>query len=113
MKQKIITAILKLLRLIKYWFWEEPIKELPPEEKYRLKLTDVAKEYVVLKYHGQMINLHKSEIPLWNANSRYDKRATAKRFEVLEKKGLIRFVEIDGKWITIKNRDYESKENVK
>jgi hypothetical protein len=106
--EKIIEAIKRFGRLIRLWLWEKPIDKPIPEKKYVLKLTDVAREYVVVMYHGQKVNLHQTEVPIWNMSSRKDKRAMADRFKTLEKKGYIKFVEIDGKWICVKNKNYQA-----
>jgi hypothetical protein len=106
MKQKIITAIKRLWQFIRYYFWTKPISKPEP-----LKATEVIKYWSIVDYHGQKINLHNSEIAYWASMSRKDKRAMAKRFEILEKKGYIKFVEINGKWTCVKNKDYEAKAN--
>jgi hypothetical protein len=41
--------------------------------------------------------------------SRKDRRAMAQRFAVLEKKGKIKFVEIEGQMTCVKNKDYANK----
>jgi hypothetical protein len=95
--------IKKIILWIKYWLWDKPISKPDPP-----KLTDVQKNYVVIKYHGQMINLHVNEVPLWNNMNRHDRRGMAKRFESMEKDGRIRFEKINGKMICIKNKNYEN-----
>jgi len=77
-----------------------------PEKQYKLKATDVVKEYIVVEYHGQRINLHINELPLWQRSTRKDKRAMKAKFEKLEREGFIRWEEVDGKLICIYNRDY-------
>jgi hypothetical protein len=113
MKQKIVTAIIKFLQWVKYLFWTKPITKPPKEQPIRVKGEQVFKDYMVLVYHGQKINIRVSEYEMWKANSRYDKRATAHKFAELEKKGVVRFELIEGKWICLKNKDYEAKAHTK
>lgn len=94
----------KLWKIIRYWLWKKPV-----EEKSEPKLTDALKDYRVVIYKNQKINLHKNQLVLFNALSRFDKRAMADRFRILEKKGHIRYEEINGQWICIKNKDYQAK----
>ncbi len=107
MKQKIIKALKKLLWWIKFLFWDKPTSKPPKEKPIRVKAEEVLKEYMVVHYHEQRINMRITEYPLWKALPRKDKRAMALRFKVMEKKGHIRFEEINGKLICIKNKDYE------
>ena len=100
MIRRIVSAIIKW---IKFYFWTKPVSKPEP-----LKATEVIEHWTIIDYHGQKINLHKHEVPMWNALSRKDKRAMAQRFEVMEKKGLIRFETINGKTICIKNKQYGS-----
>ena len=95
--RKIIRLIFSFL--VK-WFWDKPTQIEKP------KAVDVEKNYKCIKYKGIWINLRLNEIAQFNALSRKDKRAMAKRFEILEKKGKIKFVEINGKAICVKNKDY-------
>jgi len=70
--------------------------------------TDVAKNYIVITYHKQRINLTRAiEYPAWKASSRKDKRITMLRFKNLEEDGLIKFVEVEGQLICVQNRDYQ------
>lgn len=66
----------KLLAWIKKWFWEKPV-EVKKEPPAKIPATEVAHAYVVIDYHGQKINLRKTEVSLFNAMSRKDKRAMA------------------------------------
>lgn len=102
MKEKIIAFFKRIGRIIRYWIWKRPISKPEP-----LKATEVIEHWTVIDYHGQRINLHKHEVPMFNALPRNDKRAMAKRFEIMEKKGQIKFTEIDGKMTCIYVRDYE------
>jgi len=107
-----INFLLKRFWLwLRYWLWEKPTSKPPPEEPIKVKATEVAKEYTVIEYHGQRINLHINELPLWNRSTRKDKRAMKAKFERMEREGLIRWEEIEGKLICIKNKDYEAKKN--
>lgn len=101
-----MKIVRQILAFLKKWFWDKPTAEPKP-----LKATEVLHNYVCVKYHDQWINLRKSEIDAWNKLSRKDRRAMAQRFRVLEKKGKLRFVEINGKMTCIKNKDYEGKED--
>ncbi len=87
------------------WFWLKPTDPKDPP----IKATQVLHNYICIKYHGQWINLLKSEMIMWNGLSRKDKRAMGKRFHYQEKKGHIRFVEINGKMTCIKNKNYEAR----
>jgi len=102
-----IAFLLKRFWLwLRYWLWEKPISKPPKEKPIRVKATEVAKEYTVVTYHGQRISMHVNEIPLWQRSTRADKRAMKARFEKMEREGLIRWEEIDGKTICIYARDY-------
>ena len=83
------------------------VKTKPP------KAIDVIDQWVVIKYHNQNICLRKREIDWWNRLDRKDRRAMAKRFQVMENKGKIRFQEINGRIVAIKNKDYEAKANLR
>jgi hypothetical protein len=102
-----------ILKKIKYFFWDKPVSAPPKEAPIRVKGEQVFDDYMVFEYKKQQINLRKSELPMWNALSREDKRAMAKRFEVMEKKGQIRFELINGKRICLKNKNYENKAHSK
>jgi hypothetical protein len=99
---------MKVIRLIIAWlikwFWIKPISKPEP-----LKATDVINQWICVKYHDQWINIRKSEMNAWNLLGRKDRRAMAQRFNILEKKGHIRFMEINGKMTCVKNKDYEGK----
>jgi len=68
---------------------------------------------VVIEYNGQKINLRKTELLMFHKMSRNNKRAMANRFKTLEKKGQIRFEEINGKITAIKNKDYAEQANIR
>lgn len=78
------------------------------EVKGELKATEVIDEWCVIKYHDQNICLRKREINWWNRLNRKDRRAMALRFKIQEKKGIIRFENINGKLVCIKNKDYNA-----
>jgi hypothetical protein len=106
--EKIIKLFKKSGWWIKFIFWTKPTSKPPKDKLPRVKGEQVFKDYLVVTYHGQRVNLHRTlEYPIWKTYSRNEKRATAKAFEIKEKKGLIRFEEIDGKLICIKNKDYD------
>jgi len=98
----------KLWKRIRYWFWTKPVSKPDP-----LKATDVVDQYVVIDYKGQKINLHKNHLLMFENLSRQQKRAMARKFEIMEKKGQIRFEEINGKLTAIRNKDYEAKAHVR
>ena len=102
MEQKIIDILKRVLRILKYWFWRKPVSKPEP-----LTAKEVVDNWMIINYHGQNINLHKHEVPMFNALSRKDKRAMAMRFQVMEKKGEIKFVEINGKLTCVRNLDYD------
>lgn len=107
MIKRIISVIAKW---IEQWFWVHPISKPVKEKPIRMMGEQVFDDYTVIKYDGQRINLHKSELKLWNDKRVYprkDKRATARKFREQEQKGLIRFEEINGKLICLKNKDYQ------
>lgn len=103
-----MEVIRQILLWIKKWFWDKPTSKDP-----RIKATQVLHNYVCIKYHGQWINLLKSELIMWNGLSRRDRRAMALRFRIQEKKGWIKFVEINGKMTCIKNKDYENRNQLR
>jgi len=107
MWKQIVSALKKLWQWLRYWLWKHPISKPEP-----LKVTEVIKHWTIIYYHGQKINLHKNELAYWYGLSRKDKRAMALRFEVMEKKGLVKFIEINGKLTCVRNKDYEQKINV-
>lgn len=97
-----MKTIRQFFQWVKKWFWTRPVSEPRP------KATEVLHNYLCIKYHDQWINLRKNEIPAWNNMGRKDKRAMALRFRQMEKKGKIKFTEINGKMTCIKNKDYET-----
>lgn len=97
-----MKAIRAFLKFLKRWFWDKPTD--PKQDK--LKLLDVEDKYICLDYKGQLINLKKTELDAWNALARSDKRAMAMRFRTMVRQGKIRFEEVNGKIICIKNKDY-------
>jgi len=101
MIRKIVRQLSAFLRK---WFWTKPTEK--PREP---KATQVIHNYICVKYRDQWINLRKSEIEAWNRMSRKDRRAMAQRFAVLQKKGKIKFVEINGQMTCVKNKDYGNK----
>ena len=107
--EKIIKIIKRFWQFIKYYLWETPTAEPPPEEKYKLKATDVAKEYMIVLYHGQRINMLKTAYPIWLKSSRKDKRATAQKFKSMELNMEVKFMEIDGNLVCVANRDYQKR----
>lgn len=109
MKKQITQVITKLLKWIKFWLWDKPTSKPPKEKPFILKATEVAKEYMVVTYHGQRISMLKISYPAWKLSSRKDKRITRDRFEKQEKQGLIKFVEVEGNVICVRNLDYDKR----
>jgi hypothetical protein len=105
MKQ-IKEALKRFGRWIKKWFWTKPVSKPPKQEPIRTMAVDVAKNYMVLSYHGQRINILRSAYDIWKMSSRADKRATMQKFAKQEKEGSIKFIEVDGHLICVANRDY-------
>ena len=95
----------KIWEFIKLWMWQKPTAK--DKESARLKeVIELTKEYMVITYCGQRINMLKIEYPVWKNISRKDKRATKEKFAAMERKKMIRWEEIDGKWICLKNKSY-------
>ena len=102
-----MKIVRQIIQWFKKWFWTEPTAKDKP-----IKATEVLKSHwICVKYHDQWINLRKSEVEAWNRMSRKDRRAMAQRFAVMERKGKIKFVEINGQMTCIKNKDYENRGN--
>jgi hypothetical protein len=97
--------IKRILRTLRELLWTGPVtRPLEP------KATEVAHLFTCIKYSNQWVNLRiKDELPAWEQMGRKQKRAMANRFKQQEKKGKIRFVEIDGQVTCVKNLDYESR----
>jgi len=108
MKQ-IIQAIKRFWKWVVFLLWYKPTSEPSPEEQYKLRASEVAKEYLVLTYHGQRINMLRTAYPIWVRSSRKDKRATMQKFRKQETDGLIKFVEVEGHLICVRNLDYEKR----
>jgi lipase chaperone LimK len=100
----ILSYLKKTIRAIWYWLLRRPISKPEP-----VKATAVVDQYVVVDYKSQLINLRKSELAMFNALSRKDKRAMAARFKIMQKKGQIIFQQINGKTVAIRNKDYENR----
>lgn len=83
-------------------FWTRPTEE--PEQ---FKATEVKHLYTCIKYKGQWVNLRNHEVAAFEAMARSDKRAMARRSATLVKKGIGKFMEIDGQMIFVKNKNYE------
>ena len=98
--------IKRIFRYLRDLFWTGPVtRRLEP------KATDVLSLYPCIKYGEQWVNLRmKDELPAWEQMGRKQKRSMANRFKQLEKKGKIKFVEIDGQMTCVKNLDYESRD---
>jgi len=106
--KKIIGIIAKAFQWLYQYLWVLPTTRPVTVEMPRLKASEVAKEYIVVQYHGQRINMHRTEYPAWKISSRRDKRAMKEKFARQEQEGRIKFVEIEGHLICVKNKDYEA-----
>ena len=114
MKKQIIQAVVKFWEWIKHYLWTKPTSKPPKTEPIRTMATDVAKDYIVITYRGQRINMHRvRKYPVWKLSSRHDKRATMQRYAKLEKDGLIKFVDIEGQLVCVQNRDYQARADKK
>jgi len=96
-----MKLIRQIISFIVKWLWTNPTSI----KKERLKAIDVYKGYICVNYKGQLINLKKTELPMWEAMARSDKRAMALKFKTQQEKGYIRFEKIDGQDICIKNHE--------
>lgn len=98
-----MNVIRHILKWIKKWFWTKPVSKPEPP-----KATDVIKKYLCFKYVNQWINLRiPDEVIMWNKMTRHDRRGMAQKFHTMEKKGYIKFVEINGRMTCIKSKDYD------
>ena len=104
----LVSIIRQIRAFLVKWFWVKPTEKVP-EKKAHVMATEVIQEYTIVEYHGQKIALRKSEINRWNSSPRKKKREIAHEFEMMEKKGRIKFVEIDGQMTAVLNRDYEAR----
>jgi hypothetical protein len=104
--------LLNLWSMIVFWLWRKPTEKPERTPPLKIKAVEVAHAYMILQYHGQHINILQTEYEFWKAMSRKDKRAMAKKFEIQEKKGHIKFVEIEGKLICVKNKPYGEKADI-
>lgn len=102
-----ITLLKKFGQWIKHWFWSVPTAKPPKEIPIQPKATEVIDEWMVITYHGQRIPMRKSQYPIWKAMSREDKRAMKNKVAKQEKQGIVRFEEVDGKTILVRNLDYQ------
>ena len=93
--------IKRFLRWLKYVFYTLPIGD--PKT---IHASDVVNGYTIVVYDGAKINLRVTELPLFAAMSRADKRKMANKFKSMERKGLIRYEEINGKLTCVKNKNY-------
>lgn len=116
MIKQIVAAFINLGKWIRHWLWEVPVAKPIPEKPIRVMGEQVFNDYTVIVYDKQRINLSSAELKLWNDNKkvypRKDKRATARKFKEQEKKGIIRFEEINGKLICLKNKNYGVEKNL-
>ena len=111
---RVISAIKSLIAFIRKWLWKEPTTPIP-EERFRLKAREINLKnvYTVIEYKGQKINLNKQQLAAFHKMNRGAKRKVLEHWKNLEKKGHIRFQEIDGQLVAIKNKDYESKADIR
>ncbi len=92
----------RIWKWIALQFWKKPVAEPAPP-----KATEVIGQYTCIKYNNTWIALRKTELAAWNSLSRKRKREMAQTFRQREKKGEIKFVEINGRMACVKNRNYE------
>jgi len=89
------------------------LKSPLPEPKTPM-LADVANEYEVIVWCGQRINLHKiREKPLFERMNHKQNREVKKNWERMERKGRVKFIEVNGKEICVLNRNYNERSNRK
>jgi len=111
---KILSAIGKFFRFIWYWLWKKPTTP-EPSQRHRLKAQELnlKNAYTVIEYGGQRINLNRTQLDAFHKMSRKEKRRVLVYWRALEKKGRVRFETINGQLVAIKNKDYESKEDIR
>jgi len=111
---KILSAVKKFFLWFYYLIWEKPVTP-EPEEKFRLKAQELNLEnaFTVIEYKGQRINLNKHQLTSFHNMNRQAKRQVLEYWRNLERKGHIRFVEINGQVVAVKNKDYEAKADVR
>ena len=111
---RVISAIKSLIAFIRKWLWQKPITPVP-EDRFRLKAQEINLKnvYTVIEYKGQRINLDKQQLAAFHKMNRRDKRKVLEYWKNLEKKGHIRFEEINGQLVAIKNKDYEHKADIR
>ena len=101
--------IVRQIRLfLAKWLWNKPT-EVISEKKDQRKATEVQHAYVCIDYKGQLINWKKDKVQEFHSMSRSQKRETANNYAMAEKKGRIKFIEMDGKMICVQNRNYEDR----
>jgi len=107
---RILSAIGRFFIFLKQWLWDKPITPLPEEKKkFKAQELDLKNFYTVIEYKGQRINLNKHELTAFQNMNRSAKRQVLEHWKKLEKKGHVRFQEVNGQLVAIKNKDYESK----
>ena len=107
--KNIISAVKSFIAWIKHWFYDVPTAKPPKQEPVRTMAVDVAKDYMVITYRGQRINMLKIQYPIWKASSRKDKRITMLKVKAMEEKGEIKFQEVEGHLICIRNLNYQAR----
>jgi hypothetical protein len=98
-----MKQIKRFFKWIKYLLYT-----LPVGDPKTIHASDVVNGYTIVVYNGAKINLKITELPMFDALSRKDKRAMADKFKSMERKGLIRYEEINGKLTCIRNKDYQA-----
>ena len=100
---------------IRRWWYNyslsNPVSETTPLPKPEVPMiTDVEDKYEVIEYQGQRINLHRiTEKPRFEKMNRDQKRKVKENWKRMEKKGEIKFIEVNNKLICVMNRDYEQR----
>lgn len=111
---KILSAIRYLFNWIRKWFWTKPVTP-QPEDKLRIKAQEVnlKNAYTVIEYKGQRINLNKQQLTAFHNMNRKAKRQVLEYWRNMEKKGHVRFVTINDQLVAVKNKNYESKADIR
>jgi hypothetical protein len=99
--------LLNIWSWVVLWLWTKPVQKPERTPPIKIPAKEVAHAHMVITYHGQRIDmLRDTEYPIWKAMNRWDKRKMAAKVAKQEKEGKIRFEEIDGHLVCIKNKNY-------
>ncbi len=111
---RLLSALRDFFQFIKKWFWAKPVTP-EPEDKFRLKAQELnlKNAYTVIEYKGQRINLNKQQLEAFHKMNRNAKRRVLEYWKNMEKKGHVKFVTINDQLVAVKNKDYESKADIR